>query len=162
MYYGLAFALFFAGVGVLVAEVFIVSFGVLTLAALGCFVGGCVFAFYANQTFGMIFTLGNLIAVPIIVYLLIKYLPKTGVGRHLIRIKPSSEEKTVSDQVKKNKRFMGAHGVAVSMLRPAGIAEIDGERIDVVTEGVFLDPGTLLEVIEVSGNRLVVKRLERT
>ncbi|MHC4663675.1 MAG: hypothetical protein ACYS8W_18600 [Planctomycetota bacterium] len=107
MYYGIAFAMFLAGVGLIVAEIFIVSFGVLTIAAIGCFIGGCVFAFYAGSTFGFIFTLGNFIAVPALIYMIIKYLPQTGFGRHLIRTKPTPEEKTVATQIEQARRRCG-------------------------------------------------------
>lgn len=54
--------------------------------------------------------------------------------------------------------LLGATGVALSDLRPAGIAEIDGERIDVVTEGGYLDVGTRVVVTRDEGYRRVVRR----
>ena len=53
----------------------------------------------------------------------------------------------------------GRAGVAVSPLRPAGIAEIDGTRIDVVSDGSFIEAGTGIEVTRVDGNRIVVRRV---
>ncbi len=50
----------------------------------------------------------------------------------------------------------GATGRAITPLRPAGKVEIDGENHDVVTQGDFLDRGSLVRVVEVSGNRIVV------
>ena len=47
-----------------------------------------------------------------------------------------------------------------SALRPTGIARIDGRRVDVVTRGEQLEPGTRVRVVEVSGNRLVVAAVE--
>ena len=52
---------------------------------------------------------------------------------------------------------MARLGTAVSPLRPAGIANIDGTRVDVVSDGSFLDPGTPIVVTEVEGNRIVVR-----
>ena len=52
----------------------------------------------------------------------------------------------------------GAIGVALSDLRPAGVAEIDGRRIDVVTEGEYLGAGDPVEVIHDEGYRRVVRR----
>ncbi|MEG1500559.1 MAG: NfeD family protein, partial [Clostridiales bacterium] len=54
--------------------------------------------------------------------------------------------------------LLGCYGLAVTPLRPAGTAIFDNKRIDVVTEGEFLDKDTPIEVIEVSGGRVVVKR----
>ncbi|MBI1995669.1 MAG: hypothetical protein HYS66_04275 [Deltaproteobacteria bacterium] len=53
---------------------------------------------------------------------------------------------------------MGKGGTAISPLRPAGIAEIDGERVDVVSDGEFLEPGVPIVVTRVDGNRIVVRR----
>ncbi len=53
----------------------------------------------------------------------------------------------------------GARGVALSDLRPAGVAEIDGHRIDVVTEGDYLDAGAAVEVVRDEGYRRIVRRV---
>lgn len=51
----------------------------------------------------------------------------------------------------------GRQGVAATMLRPAGKATIDGKRVDVVTRGELLEADTPVLVIEVEGNRVVVR-----
>jgi membrane-bound serine protease (ClpP class) len=53
--------------------------------------------------------------------------------------------------------LLGAHGVALTDLRPAGAAEIDGERVDVVAEAGFLAAGTDLVVVVDEGYRRVVR-----
>jgi membrane-bound serine protease (ClpP class) len=53
--------------------------------------------------------------------------------------------------------LVGAVGVALTDLRPAGAAEIDGQRVDVVAEGGFLSAGTDLEVVLDEGYRRVVR-----
>ena len=55
--------------------------------------------------------------------------------------------------------LVGKQGKALSTLRPAGIADIEGKRVDVVTEGDFIDCATEIVVSRVDGNRVVVKRL---
>jgi len=55
--------------------------------------------------------------------------------------------------------WLGRTGTVRSPLRPAGIAEIDGRRLDVVSDGGFIDAGTPIEVTRVDGNRIVVRRL---
>ena len=51
----------------------------------------------------------------------------------------------------------GRQGVAATILRPAGKATIDGKRVDVVTRGELLEADTPVLVIEVQGNRVVVR-----
>jgi len=57
-------------------------------------------------------------------------------------------------------RFLDRTGTAVSPLRPAGVAEIDGERVDVVTEGDFILAGSPVRVVQVEGVRVVVKKID--
>lgn len=53
-----------------------------------------------------------------------------------------------------------AHGVALSDLRPAGIATIGGKRVDVVTEGDYIDAGEPIVVVSDEGYRRVVKHAD--
>ncbi|MGA7353840.1 MAG: NfeD family protein [Candidatus Cybelea sp.] len=53
----------------------------------------------------------------------------------------------------------GRTGTAVSFLRPAGIAAIDGRRVDVLTEGEFIAQGTPVRVVRVEGARVFVEPL---
>jgi membrane-bound serine protease (ClpP class) len=54
--------------------------------------------------------------------------------------------------------LVGRHGVALSDLRPSGIADIDGERVDVVTSGEYIYAGERIEVIRDERYRRVVRR----
>lgn len=53
----------------------------------------------------------------------------------------------------------GRRGVAVSNLRPSGVAEIEGERVDVVTTGGYIPSGDPIEVVRDDGYRRVVERV---
>jgi len=53
--------------------------------------------------------------------------------------------------------LVSRRGLALSPLRPAGKARIDGRLVDVVSEGGFVDQGAELEVVSVSGSRVVVR-----
>ncbi len=54
----------------------------------------------------------------------------------------------------------GKTGTSLTILRPAGIALIDGKKADVVTEGDFIPAGERIEVLNVSGRRIIVKKAE--
>ena len=56
-------------------------------------------------------------------------------------------------------KYVGMEGVALTPLRPAGTAEIDGDRIDVVTEGDFINKGDRVLVYKVEGLRVLVKNV---
>ena len=55
--------------------------------------------------------------------------------------------------------LLGAIGVAATTLRPAGKAQFGEEFVDVLAEGSYVVPGTRVQVIEIEGNRIVVKEL---
>lgn len=56
--------------------------------------------------------------------------------------------------------FIGRTGSAHTPLRPAGIAEFDGVRLSVVSEGDYIEAGTPVRVERVEGNRIVVARMQ--
>ncbi|MFP4660701.1 MAG: NfeD family protein [Halanaerobiales bacterium] len=56
------------------------------------------------------------------------------------------------------KSLKGKVGKTVTPLRPAGIALVEGERIDVVSEGGFIDKNEEIIVYQIAGNRIVVKK----
>ena len=50
----------------------------------------------------------------------------------------------------------GKRGITITNLRPSGMADIDGERIDVVSEGGYIERGQEIEVVEIEGPRIIV------
>ena len=56
-------------------------------------------------------------------------------------------------------KFLGAIGVCVTDLRPAGTITIEGEPVDVVTEGSFVKAGLCVKVINVDGSRVLVRQI---
>ncbi|WP_314397550.1 NfeD family protein [uncultured Gemella sp.] len=55
--------------------------------------------------------------------------------------------------------LVGKKLIAYTDLRPAGVAILDNEKLDVVTDGDFIEKGNKIEVIRVEGMRIVVKKI---
>lgn len=70
-------------------------------------------------------------------------------SRLVLKNEPRAEKKASAD-------LIGKMGVACTALRPSGIAEIDGQRFNVVTEGDFIESGAQIRVSKAEGNRIVV------
>ena len=68
-----------------------------------------------------------------------------------------TDESTFRPSTTVTEDLEGKEGVAETPLHPSGIARFDGRRIDVVTRGEMLDKGTHVIIIDVAGNRVVVK-----
>ncbi|MCH8326479.1 MAG: nodulation protein NfeD [Bacteroidetes bacterium] len=100
----------------------------------------------------------SLVGALLLIFILAKFLPKTIIFNRLVL---SEAEKTNKGFVSADKisKIMGKEGVALTILRPAGIAEIDGKRIDVVTEGSFIEKGKKIIVISSEGIKVVVAKV---
>lgn len=53
--------------------------------------------------------------------------------------------------------FLGREGKATTVLRPTGIAEFDGVRLNVVSEGEFIATGTTVRIVRIEGSRILVR-----
>ncbi|HIA03286.1 MAG TPA: hypothetical protein EYN06_00370 [Myxococcales bacterium] len=64
-----------------------------------------------------------------------------------------------SDLPAQAEKLVGQVGIAVSDLHPAGIARINGQRIDVVAaDGEYIESGTAIEIININQNSVVIQR----
>ena len=59
------------------------------------------------------------------------------------------------------KVLVGKSGTTTSVLRPAGIGDFDGVRLNVVTEGGFIEKDMPIEIVRVDGSRIVVRPAAR-
>jgi len=170
----LAIFLFAVGVMLVVLEVFIPSFGLLTMGAL-CSFALSVWQAYSTSGDTAAWIMG--VVAPVlaiaILYFGFKIIPRTRFGRGLVLYDPADEGVEVEATASETSRvtaeggtdedemrpLIGKEGVAQSDLRPAGVATIDGRRVDVVTEGEMIDAGGRVRVVAVEGNRIVVRRV---
>jgi membrane-bound serine protease (ClpP class) len=91
-------------------------------------------------------------------YALLRMLPRLPFGRRLVLEAGMAADRGYVSAAESDRLWVGRAGTALSPLRPAGIAEIDGSRLDVVSDGDFIDAGSAIEVTRVDGNRIVVRR----
>lgn len=95
----------------------------------------------------------------VLLVLLLRIFPRApGLKRLILE---SSQETTAGYTVQSLETsavLAGRRGTAVTALRPAGKADFDGEVLAVETDGEFIEPGSLVEVFEISGNRILVRR----
>ena len=89
-------------------------------------------------------------------YASIKYFPKTPAGKRMIL---AETQTAVRAQSLRETDWIGREGVAQTVLRPSGMALIDGQRHDVVAESGMIESGSPIKIVAVHENRLVVKKL---
>lgn len=144
----------------LVLEVFVVSFGALSMIAIAMGVAGVVLAFQQSTAYGWTMVGVLFVGAPAALWSAFKVLPKLGFARGLYLRKPELSDRERHAAVSAHTELLGSIGEATSQLRPSGTAVFHGERIQVVTTGRMLAPGTRIRVVEVTGNRIVVEEVE--
>jgi membrane-bound ClpP family serine protease len=150
-------AVFGIGIVLLILEMFIPSFGILSVLGAICLFGGVMMASPNPQEAGISLGIAFLIAVVIIAFAF-KYLQHRGTwNRFILREQLTTDKGFTSNPNKSN--LLGCKGEAITPLRPAGTARLEGQRVDVVTEGSFIASGKLVEVVLVEGTRVVVKEI---
>lgn len=143
-----------AGVVVIIAEIILPSGGILSIIAAGLF-GYSLFHVFSHMSveIGMTFLIADLILIPILIYWGLRFMAKSPVTLHQRLSREDGATAQSSDQM----AYMGRTGTAITDLRPSGVAMIDQERLDVVTQGEYIDKKTAIVVIAVRGNQIVVE-----
>ncbi|WP_151736009.1 NfeD family protein ['Paenibacillus yunnanensis' Narsing Rao et al. 2020] len=150
--------LFILGLVMLILELFVPSFGILGLLGSAALVAGVVRAAFSYTH--ALFSLGIAFAAASVVVVIVAVIFKErGIwNRFILRDNLTKEQGFVPVAEKLN--LLGASGISLTPLRPAGTAEVAGERVDVVTEGGFVDAGANISVVKVEGSRIVVKKAQ--
>jgi membrane-bound serine protease (ClpP class) len=117
----------------------------------------------AGATVSIVITALGQVAISILLamvgaFAFVRVLPSLPFGSRLVLDADMTGDRGYVSSPASDRRWLGKTGTAISALRPAGIAEFDGTRVDVVSDGDFLEGGSTIEVTRVDGNRIVVRR----
>lgn len=133
------------------------SFGLLGLGAATAYAFALVTAFGEGTATGWSFVVAGIALLPIAIASGLRFLPYSPLGKRLLLKGPGADAiQQGTRQVDEERSLLHHEGVALSDLRPAGFAKIDGRRIDVVAEGGFVGEGERVRVIHTDGARVVV------
>jgi membrane-bound serine protease (ClpP class) len=158
----LAYILIGLGLLLLVAELFIPTGGILFVLSIGALVVGVAMTFYHDSVIGMITLVVVFIAIPVLATLAFHYWPKTPLGKRFFLTGPPEDDTLARMPVNLElEQLRGRYGRTVSALRPAGIVEFDGRRIDTMSEGMMIEPGQWVRCIDVKGGRVIVRPVDK-
>jgi membrane-bound serine protease (ClpP class) len=154
-----------SGLVLLVLEIFVIpGFGLAGVLGIGALLaglslsligGGATWEFILRAAGRVVFSLLLALVASLAV---LRFLPRLPFGRRLILETGLLAGAGGSSAPESDRMWLGKSGTALSPLRPAGIAEIEGERVDVVSDGDLIEPGVPIVVTHVDGNRIVVRR----
>lgn len=151
-------ALLIAALLLIAAEVCTPTFGVLAVAAAGCLAAMVYLCFTVSQTLGVVMIVVLLFAMPAYLWLVIRYLPDTALGRILqlrAERRPAGEG---TPEAAQQASVVGRTATAETTLRPSGTIRVDGRRYVATAESGFIEKGATVEVVKAIGMNVVVRR----
>ncbi len=158
-----AFALALLGFGLIAAEFFVPSAGMIALSCAFSFVGSIVCAHSAwydsspKIFWGFTISLAGLI--PSFLVFFLRLLERTSLGKNLLL--PQPDPKTTEPYQAENElleRLVGRIGTTLTQMNPGGMVRVENERVHAFSEGLLIMQGEAVEVLAVRGTRIVVKR----
>jgi membrane-bound ClpP family serine protease len=148
----LAFGLIF-----LIAEVFIPSGGLFGLLAFGCVVLSLWQAFRHSTAMGLNFLLADFLILPIVVTVALYLWPKTPLARRIFLRPPAPDEIELAHAPQRLDVLVGQYGRTLTPLRPSGLVDIDGRRLDALSEDGLIAAGSLVRAVRARGGQIVVR-----
>jgi membrane-bound serine protease (ClpP class) len=103
-------------------------------------------------------SLSILVAILVALFLL-RYFQRLPFGKRLLLKTSLLAKEGYASSPEEDQRWLGKRGTAATDLHPSGIAHLNGDRVDVVSDGEFINAGQAVEVLRVDGNRIVVRLL---
>ncbi len=98
-----------------------------------------------------------LLILLVLAFLFWRSLTKGKLSKSVVVLKESIQGKSTERADENVLSLAGREGVCLTPLRPAGSADFDGQRMDVMSDGEFIQKGTRIRVVRVEGLRVLVK-----
>ena len=136
------------------------GFGITGILGLLLLCGGLATAFMKlSMAMAMVTTFLAILGVILLLLWFFLVFPKTSMGRQFI-LETESSAANGFVAVDDKSAYIGKTGVTLTMLRPSGIAKIDDERVDVMTDGEFVEKGVRIKVIKARQGGMIVTPIE--
>lgn len=149
------------GAGLVVLEVFFPSAGILGFLAACSILAAILVGFMQGPVIGFIVLSVAVVGLPVVVILAFKYWPRTAMGRRVLLFSPDSDEVLPEDpQIDHLRSIIGQVAETKCKMLPAGAITLEGRTVDAVSEGMPIEAGKLVRIIEVRANRVVVRPLD--
>ncbi len=139
-------------------EVFLPTGGILGMLALSSMAVGIAFAFKYGTISGVVVLGLTALGTPFVFKLLLWVWPRTSMGK-MMTVHSTSAEETIGNMASHLALdlLIGKVGKTLSDLRPSGIVEFNGRRIDAISEGILIAEGVAILCVSAQGGHIVVK-----
>lgn len=149
---------FVVGIGLLVLEAFMPGFGLPGISGIVMEIVAIVLTWVNHgpvAALGLTIIVLSLIAIAISMSL--RSATKGRLSRSKIILKERESNEAGYRSAEDMQVFLGKEGETTTVCRPTGMAEFDGVKLNVVSEGEFLPAGTRVRIVQVEGSRIVVR-----
>ncbi len=154
----LSLSLYLVGLVLICLEVFVPG-GILGTIGFLLIVSSIWVAFVQlGSVAGSYFLVSGLVLAMVSLYAVMRFGTKTGLSRKLFLQSTERGFRATSENLE---HLKGKTGVSLTTLRPSGKALIEGRKVNVVTEGVFLPRDCKIKVVMLEGNRVVVRKIDK-
>lgn len=143
------------GVALLVVEVFVPGFGLPGISGIVLLVIGIVLTW---NTYGPVAGLAVTLIALALAGISISISVKSAATGKLSKSALILNEVTQPAEHEEGDALLGKEGVTDTVLNPVGIAVFDGVRLNVVSEGSYLEKGVKVKVQQVEGNKIIVRK----
>jgi membrane-bound ClpP family serine protease len=153
-----AMILMILGLALAVLEIFIPSGGIIGFLSVLSVITSVVLAFRHGAWTGLGFVGTAVLVIPAGLILALKWWPRTSMGRRILLKVPDGRELLPdSDKRRELKSLVGQIGQAKNLMLPSGPVLIQGRTVDALSEGMAIEVGQWVRVVEVRGTRVVVR-----
>jgi membrane-bound ClpP family serine protease len=165
-------AMLFWGLGLLAAaillvvvEVFVPSGGVIAVVSVGCAAVGiyCLFRADPSHVWGFIGIATVLVLGPAVMAFALRVWPSTPIGRRMLgELPPEQVEVQRLEEQRQRDRMaalVGVEGRVLTDLRPVGLIEVDGQRLEALAQSSFIPAGSKVRITAVEGAQIKVRPL---
>ena len=152
--------LYFACAALILAEVFVPSGGIISICAIACVIGGVVIFFRHSTTAGWIGVVTAVIMIPSVLVIAYKIFPTTRFGKSVTLTPPKRQRGDAIPDTPELKEMLGAVGLVITPLRPVGMCDFSGQRLECVAESGYVDKDKKVKVIDVESTQITVRVIE--
>ncbi len=151
------------GMGLAVLEVFFPSAGILGFLSASAVLAAIILPFWNGQPeVGLAILIVAIVGMPTLLVFALKYWPKTAMGRRILLGVPRSEDVLPEqDRAERLKSLVGQIGRTKCKMLPSGAISIDGRTVDAISEGMPIEPGQAVRVVEVRANHVIVRPIDQ-
>lgn len=153
---------FIFGIGLMVVEAFLPGFGLPGISGIVLEVVAVALTWMNHgpvAALGITLVILSIIAIAVSVSL--RSAAKGKLSKSKIILRDTESDEAGYRATEDMEVFLGREGVTTTVLRPTGMADFEGVRLNVISEGDYVESGVAVQIVRVEGSRVLVRTVVR-